>query len=72
VAAGLGFGAAVAGFAVHDRSTTATTVTTSGDSATTPTTTPSLDQFDDQSGADQFSATPGFGSAAPDSTSRGS
>jgi hypothetical protein len=73
VAAGIGFGAAVAGFAVHDHSTTATTVT-SGDTATTPTTTPSVDQFgDDQFGGDQFGATPGFGSSsAPDSTSRGS
>jgi hypothetical protein len=65
-AAGIGFGAAVAGFAVHDHAA-ATTVSTTDAVTTSPTTTPSLDQFDDQLGA-----TPAFGGTAPDSTSRGS
>ena len=72
-AAGIGFGAAVAGFAVHDHA--AATVSTTDAVTTSPTTTPSLEpsdsQFDDQLG-DQLGATPALGGRAPDSTSRGS
>ena len=69
VATGLGFGIAVAGFAVHDHATRATTaVTTTGQATTdaTPTTAPS---FDDQLGS-TFGAQPGIGTGQPDTTSR--
>jgi hypothetical protein len=76
VAAGIGFGAAVAGFAVHDHAagdTTTTDVSTTGSATTPDTTAPdvrSTDPFSDG----QLGATPGFSAdgGAPDSTSRGS
>jgi hypothetical protein len=70
VASGLGFGVAVAGFAVHDHGASTTTVATTG-SATVTTPTTEAPTFDDQFGSD-FGATPGVGNSRPDSTSRGS
>jgi hypothetical protein len=73
VAAGIGFGAAVAGFAVHDHAATTTTVDTTG-GVVTPTTLAPDTQLDDPFGDRQLGATPGFssGNGIPDSTSRGS
>jgi hypothetical protein len=71
IAAAIGFGAAVAGFAVRDHAGT-TTVTSTG-AGTTATTAPTFDQapsFDQQPGG--LGASPGVGGTAPDSTSRGS
>ena len=73
VASGLGFGIAVAGFAVHDHAGTGATTVSTTDRATTttPATIAPDDQFDDGFGSG-FGATPGFGGGQPDTSSRGS